>query len=744
MNPIVKANLCAVLGIAGICLPHVSGAQVATEATRSDALELETVIVTAEKREEPLQNVPMGVTALGGSRLDELQAREFADYAALVPGLSLATTQSGFTRLTLRGQNAGGAGSTVAVYFDESPFGSSNALANGAINTGDFDTWDMQRIEVLRGPQGTIYGANSEGGLLKFVTNAPELGKFSFAGEAGGEMVSHGGGGMQAHGLVNVPLGDKTALRISGFYEKVPGYIDDPARGLTQLNEGRKSGGRASLLVAPTNDLSIQLTAAVQNASYDGTNLVDVDPVTLKPTNGSLAQERALPEPSDFKYENYNATIDWNLGAFKLLSATSYGIIDSHLVTDATPTVYGFIANLIFQVPGAPLFGDTDLKKFTQEIRLTSANTDRFEWQVGGYYTHESGLLVQNLYAAQVPSGAVAALIAQPVIDSTYKEGAGFLDLTYHFNSHFDLEAGGRYSSNSQDFTQTTTYDPTVAGALGIAPSVQIFNGNSNENVWTYSVAPSWHFDKKSMVYARLATGYRPGGPNVLPPNAPPEVQRQYRSDTTTNIELGVRSTLVDGRFSLDLAAYHVDWKDIQLLETVGNFNVNANGGTARSQGLEWSFAYLPVQGLTFQWTGAYTDAKLTSAAPAINANSGDPLPYAPKWGSSVDAEYRRPAFGDYSGFVGATWSYVGSRSSDFGSAAPTPPVAGQVILPSYSTYGARLGVENHRYSFALYGRNLSDSRGFTNYSSTNGGSPYSAVTVTQPLAVGLTVSAKF
>jgi iron complex outermembrane recepter protein len=736
MNSTVKAAVSAVLGLAGVCLSQVSGAQVATEVTGNQALELETVIVTAQKREESLQDVPMGITALGGSKLDELQAREFADYAALVPGLSLATAQSGFTRLTLRGQNAGGAGSTVAVYLDESPYGSSNALLNGAVNTGDFDTFDMQRIEVLRGPQGTIYGANSEGGLLKFVTNAPELGKYSLAGEAGGETVSHGGNGLQGHALANLPLGDKMAFRISGFFEDVPGYIGNPSSGERQLNEGRKSGGRASFLVAPTNDLSIRLTAVLQNTSYDATNLVDSDPVTLQPTHGDLSQERAVPEPSKFKYENYNATIDWNVGTFKLISATSYGILDTHLITDGTP-VYGGLAGLLTggAAPGAPLIADTELKKFTQEIRLTSPSTDRLEWQIGGYYTHEDGTLLQNLYSAQIPSGAVSGLLIQPLIDSTYKEGAGFLDLTYHFNSQFDLQAGGRWSSNSQTFAQTTTYD----SALGIAPNPQVVNGDSNENVWTYSLAPSWHFDKKSMVYARLATGYRPGGPNVLPPNPTPDMPRTYGSDTTTNIELGVRSTLVDGRLSVDLAAYHVDWKNIQLIEVVSGFGINANGGTARSQGFEWSFAYLPVQGLTLQWTGAYTDAKLTSAAPATNANSGDRLPYAPKWGSSVDAEYKRPAFGNYNGFVGGTWSYVGSRSSDFGSSA-----TGQVVLPSYSTYGARLGLENGHYSFALYGRNLSDSRGFTNYASAAVGSPYSAVTVTQPLTIGLTMSAKF
>ena len=217
-------------------------------------------------------------------------------------------------------------------------------------------------------------------------------------------------------------------------------------------------------------------------------------------------------------------------------------------------------------------------------------------------------------------------------------------------------------------------------------------------------------------------------------------MEHQYGSDRTTNIELGVRSTLDQGRFSADLAAYHVDWTNIQLREVVGGFGINANGGSARSQGFEWTLAYVPVAGLTFQYTGAYTDAKLTSDAPAINASSGDRLPYAPEWSNALDGEYKWPMMADYSGFVGATWSYVGSRSSDFNTSAATPP--GQAVLPSYSTYAVRAGVENAHYQFPLYGKNLSDSRGFTNYASS--GSPYSAVTVTQPLTIGMLMSVKF
>lgn len=741
MKTTVRATV-SVLGIAAACWSQVSKAQVAPEATptSNDAGQLETVVVTAQKREQPLQDVPMSVSAVSGATLNDLQARDFADYAALVPGLSLNSDQPGLTRLTLRGQNAGGVGSTVAVYLDESPFGSSTALLNGALDTGDFDTWDMQRIEVLRGPQGTLYGANSEGGLLKFVTNAPELNSFSVAGEAGGDFVDQGGNGWDGHAVVNAPLGDKAAFRLSGFYDDVPGYIDDPVSGARNLNDGRKYGGRASFLVQPTDDLSIRLTAVSQLSAYDGTNMVDINPVTLQPMHGDLGQVRVVPEPSNFKYENYNATIDWNLGVFQVLSATSYGIVDADTVTDATPIYGGLGGELFGGSPGASLDDDVDLKKVTQEIRLTSAATDRLEWQVGGYYTHETGALDESLNAVTPPIGPVLGLLIQPVVDSTYKEGAGFADLTYHFNSQFEIQGGGRFSSSSQTATQSTLYNSTLAGALGIVPNPQVVYGNSSDHVWTYSVAPGWHIDQNSLAYVRVATGFRPGGPNVLPPTAPAEVQREYGSDKTTNVELGVRTTQLDNRLSLELALFHVDWKNIQLLEEVAGFGINANGGTARSQGVEWTFAYIPVQGLTFQWTGAYTDAKLTSAAPALNANSGDPLPYAPKWGTGVDAEYKRQAFGDFDGFVGASWAFVGSRNTDFASSAAALP--GQVTLPSYNTYGLRVGLENARYRLTLFGRNLSDSRGFTGY--TSSGAPYSTVTVTQPRTIALVLAAKF
>ena len=740
MNSIFKLAMLASLGAIGPFLSQQSSAADAAQPADNDALT--TIVVTAEKKEEKLKDVPMSITALGGGALDNLQYRSFSDYAAMVPGLSLVSSQPGLTTLTLRGQNAGGVGSTVAVYLDESPFGSSSALLNGSILSGDFDTWDLQRVEVLRGPQGTLYGANSEGGLLKFVTAPPVLGTFSGAAEVTGESVDHGGKGGDVRAVVNLPIGDKLALRVGGFDQDVAGYIQDPSRGKTDVNEGHKYGGRVSLLAEPVDSLTIRLTATSQQSRYEGTPNVDVNPVTLQPAFGDLVQNRLVNEPSTFQYKNYNATINWDAGPFSILSTTSYGVLNSDFLVDYTNiqlapglTVQDLLAAAL-KLPGLGAYVDdlADLKKFTQEVRISSPSTNFLEWQVGGYFTRETGHLYQHLNAVLLPSGAPAGIptLEFPILDSTYKESAGFANLTVHIIPQFDVQAGGRYSKNEQTATESIT---------GLLVPTQAFSTPSEGHVFTYSVAPRWHVDADNMVYLRWATGYRPGGPNALPPVAPPDVPRQYGADKTSNIELGVKSSLLQGLLSIDASIFHVDWTDIQLLEQVDNTGINGNGGKARSQGLEWAIGYVPLHGLTLDWTGAYTEANLTTPAPAVHGNTGDSLPYAPKWSTSFDGEYDWAAFADFKYFVGATWSYVGARETGFGT--DTTGLT-QVRLSSYNTYGARVGLDNSRYRVTLYGKNLSDSRGITNYVSQGAPGLNGDVSVIQPRTVGVTLSAKF
>ncbi|MGI8840894.1 MAG: TonB-dependent receptor [Caulobacteraceae bacterium] len=537
--------------------------------------------------------------------------------------------------------------------------------------------------------------------------------------------------------MINAPVGAQAGLRVTGFYQELPGWIDDPLTGAHDVNRGSKYGGRASFLLNATDDLTIRLTASAQEIRNRGTPDVDVDPVTFAPIHGDLTQERFIGEPSRFAYQNYNATVNWNLHWANLLSSTSWGRIDTFERADETSVLSPVLAAVatIFGTPplGANLDQQVNDDKFTQEVRLTSPGTQRLEWQVGGFYTHENGLIDQVVPAFILASGAPSGLppLETASIASTYEEIAGFASATYHFSPAFDVQVGGRYSHNRQSGTETT-------GGLLLAPAS--FSTPSSENVFNYLVTPRFHLTESTMLYARVSNGYRPGGPNVLPPNAPPGTPTTYTKDTTTSYEAGVKSTLFDGRLSLDVAGFLTEWNNVQLLEIVNNFAVNGNGGKARSDGVEWDVTLVPVHGLTASLTGAYTDAKLTTDAPAVGAANGDRLPWIPHLETTLDGEYDFKAFGQTTAFVGATWSYVGDRESDF-----TGLVGAQVNVPSYNTVALRAGLDLDRWRVQVFAKNVGDERGIVNLggvgSVPDGGR---GATIIQPRTVGVALSAKF
>jgi outer membrane receptor protein involved in Fe transport len=708
------------------------GAGGAARAADAASTTVQELIVTADKRDEKLLNVPMSLTALPGDTLDKLQDRSFADYAALVPGLTLTPSQPGISRLTLRGLNTGGVASTVSVYVDESPVGSSSGLVDAATYAADFDTFDVQRIEVLRGPQGTLYGANSEGGLIKFVTNAPDPSALGGALELGGQSVSHGQTVGSADGMFNAPIGTRAAVRFSGFYQDLPGWVDDPMTGQHAVNRGSKYGGRASFLWHATDDLTIRLTASSQDIRNRGNPDVDVNPVTFAPDHGDLTQERFITEPSRFSYQNYNATVNWDLHIADLVSSTSYSRVHTFERADETAALGGLLTAVFGTPLGAFLDQRVNDDKFTQELRLTSRAPQRLEWQVGGFYTRETGLIDQTVGSFSTPSGAPSGLptLEAASIASIYKEFAAFASASYHFNSAFDVQVGGRYSHNSQSGTEHTS------GLLLGAPVT--FTTPSTENVFNYLVTPRWHLTDTTMLYARVSNGYRPGGPNVLPPAAPVGTPRTYLHDTTTSYEAGLKSSLLDGRLTVDIAAFLTQWNNVQLLEIVNNFAVNGNGGKARSDGVEWDATFVPVHGLTLAFNGAYTDAKLTSNAPAVGGVNGDRLPWIPKISATLDGEYDWTSFGDTTAFVGATWSFVGDRESDF-------TATGQVNVPSYQTVNLRAGLDLHRWRIQVYAKNVTDKRGIANLSPPGAapGGDRTAVII-QPRTVGVALSAKF
>jgi outer membrane receptor protein involved in Fe transport len=679
---------------------------------------VETVIVTAEKRSEDVKTVPMSVTVLGGESLSRKAATSFADFINTVPGMSYASAEPGLTSLFLRGINAGGVGATVGTYIDETPYGSSSALANGTVTTPNLDTFDIARVEVLRGPQGTLYGANTLGGLLKFVTTAPSTAGFDNRFEVSGSDLDDGGNGYSVKGMLNVPVGEHIAVRVVGYHDSTSGYIDDPGRGVTNVNGHRSTGGRASVLFDLTDKLSLRLSAVGQNLTANGNNAVDLNVVgpNFTPKYGMYKQQRVAADSSAVRYRVYNATLNWDLDWAALTSATSFGTFHDDLLTDDTGVLGAFVGAHLAQ------------HKFTQEVRLASPQDGSpFEWLIGGYYTNETAVLHQDVLLS--PVGPSVGFVQ---LDSQYVERAVFGDVTYHFTDAFDVQVGGRYSHNGQSALET-----------GLASA----GGVSSGNEFTWSVSPRYHLDENTMLYARVDKGWRPGGPNALPPGPHPGVPTSYNADSMINYEAGVKSTLLDGELSLDASIYYIDWSDIQLLVLSGGFGVNTNGGKASSRGAEWSIEWLPIDPLKITFGGAYTDAHLTSPTDPllVGAPSGARLPWTPRWTTNVDVDYTFDPMGDITPFIGGSWRFIGERKSDFGGfvVAPTP---NQFNIPSYNVLDARIGFDWSDWEVELYGKNLSDAKGITQFSAT-GASAASGIAGTaayiQPREFGIILRGK-
>jgi outer membrane receptor protein involved in Fe transport len=696
----------------------------------------EQMVVTAQKRTETLVEVPASVAVLAGDTLEDHRVEELQDLAPMVAGLTVTGGEPATTRLTMRGINTGGVASTVGVYNDDVPFGSSSGLANGAVLAANFDTFDLARVEVLRGPQGSLYGASSVGGALKYVMNRPTTAGFEARVLGASETAEGGGAGYSLKALANVPLGDRFALRATGFYRSDDGFIDsignnpvpsltnpainiiDGTRVASNINTITSSGGRLSGLYEPSEKFSLLLTAQMQDLESGAPNSIDADPATLEPLEDDEVQSSYYEQPVDTKYRISSATADWRLGAFSLASVTSYSTFEQNLHLDATiasgltggPPLASLVTALFGNDETRPLSArlpqTTSTDKFTQELRLVSPTNKTFEWLIGAYYTNEESEIHQEIHAVEAATGAVAAGIPDLAVlslPSTYKELAFFGNTTWHLTPRFDLSLGARQSRNDQAASQVGD-GPLVGGHL------EYDNVESSENPFTYSISGRFEQTANSSIYARVATGFRPGGPNVLPPNVPAGTPLTYESDSLTSYEAGWKAGVASGRSSVDLSVFYLDWKDIQLFAVVNGFGINGNGGTAVSKGAELTASFIPTPGLTFSLNGAYTDAVLTTDTdPIVGGLNGDPLPYTPKWAGGLRADYEWTMGIASTAYVGGGVSYTGDRTFDFGSRTD----AGDLRrIGSYATVNLRAGTEVGHWLLEIYGQNLTNETG--------------------------------
>jgi outer membrane receptor protein involved in Fe transport len=700
-----RAGRALALGLlAGAAIPGVALAQ-SSQGQSSQAGVASELVVTAEKRAEPLQQVPLSVTAFSGQKVEQLHATDLQDWSGYVAGLTVGDNGApGEANLAIDGIGPIAAASEVGIYVNDTPVGSSSSFEGARLLTLDLMPYDLSRIEVLRGPQGTLYGASTMGGLIKYVLDEPDPSHFS--ARVGGDLfgISHSGGvGGGGRGEANLPVNDELALRVSGFYESTPGYIDNATTGRKDDNPVTQGGGRAALLWRPTEDVSVEASALYQRNHSDNQNTVALDAVTQQPIAGPLSNINTRDEPFTQSLQLYDVTLNWNLHWAQLTSVSSYQRFDNTTTQDLS----AFIAP--FGLPQSDLIENLELGKFTQEVRLASPEGQKLEWLAGAYYTHEDAtnheqISVYDAHGVLLPGLNPFELVTLP---STYQEYAFFGDVTYHFTDWFDLAGGLRYAHNNQTFVEQE-----AGAALDPAhPTTPVLTvpGQSSEGVWTWQASPEVHFNRDTMGYLRIATGYQPGGPNVILPGVV-GLPTEFFSSRLTDYQIGLKATLLDGRATLDLSGFLIDWSKIQVSVLIGNQSAVTNAGSARSQGFDFSGSLSPIRGLTLGATLAYTDAFLTSDVPSIGVVNGAQLAFAPRWSGSLTADYSAPLTGPWRGFIGGGYRYIGSRfSAPEGSTFNGLPQG--IKVGAANIVDLHLGARTSDLTLSLFAKNLFDER---------------------------------
>lgn len=735
--------------MAGSAVALPAAAQTAEAESARSAAYLEEIVVTAQKRSERLQDVPISVSVLDSSSLAEQQIVRLQDYFTRVPGLQVNPQSNGKLSIAIRGITTGGSTNpTVGITIDDVPVGSSSSLTYAGLNATDIDPSTLERVEVLRGPQGTLYGAASMGGLLRYVTTPPKFNEFSGRVQADGSSIAKGGDGYGIRGSVNVPLvDDKLAMTLNGFFRHDPGIVDDPGLGKSNVDSADVWGARGSILWQATDAVSLRLSVTHQDTDGDGSsNILSLRDDRL--TNGLTQQYAPGSTRNERKVTQFDATLNIDLGWGSLTSITGYGDSSYLEVNDVTEFL-GFITEAATGRDdlASITFVPSKTKKFSQEVRLASATGQPFEWLLGLFYTDEDSDTQYNIFAADPNTGELIGESVFPdAFPSKLKEKAVFGAATYHFTERFDIQVGARASKNDQDYVET------IGGPLYDPP--YFVEASSKDSSVTYLFSPRLRLTPSMMVYGRLATGYRPGGPN---PGAGFGTPSEYDADETISYELGMKGDFLDRRLSLDGSIYFIDWKDIQLQQRdpATEFVYYTNGGKARSRGADLTLQAVPVRGLTLVASMSYSDAELaenTFSEVGIGAPlyglKGDRLPFSAKFTGSLSLDQEFSINDRYAGFVGGALVYLGDRKSNFG---PGPAVAGgpvlpRVELPSFTTLDLNAGVRTEGWTFSVFARNVTDERGLL------GGSPEVAsgatgrylLQVTRPRTIGLSVAKEF
>jgi iron complex outermembrane receptor protein len=771
------------------------------------ALELkaaEDVTVTAQKRDETVSKTPFSIAAPTEEVLRERGIESIEQVAANVAGFSVQNLGPGQSQVSMRGVSSGqiardqpGPKEEVGTYLDES-------VISLLLFTPDMDLFDMNRVEVLRGPQGTLFGSGSLSGAVRYISNQPELGVRKYFGELAGSTIDGGGQGGNAKVGFNAPVSDTTALRLVAYYDRFGGYMDAVQPDFSvkkSVNSGDRTGMRAALAIVPDENLTVTPRLVYQTVKMDGWNRIDIFNILANPftttrppvTLGDRQLFTQIDEPYNDKFLLGDLNVKYNFGDVALTSITSYIRRDIDVVRDAgaltssiTGGTYGVPENVY--TLNAPLDDHTSARSWTQELRF-SGGKDRFRWVAGGFYSDAKKNYGQNLpvdgYEALEPTGPAAntrTIAPKDVLffsTLTYKtrQFAFFGEGTFAVTNKFNLTGGLRYYNYKDDKTQV--FDGLFGAANGkpqSTPGTTKADGVAPRFIASYSVTDT------TTINAQASKGFRLGGINdplnVNLCTAADKVtfggQPGFKDETAWNYEIGSKSRILGGRGSFNVSAYYVDIKDLQVVVTAGSCSSRLvySVPKARSIGGELEFALALNDRLDFAISGGVHDSTLRSTLTSTaddgtvsvisGIESGKRLPSVPKFEMALAATYQQPISQEFLGYLTGTYQHIGSRFTqvgddllgtlDLNSFAPHT-IGGPLtqstftynpLLPAYDIVNLRLGVRHGNWDIAFFANNLTDERAFLALDRERGTRARIGYLTNQPRTFGLTTRVDF
>ncbi|HVW68125.1 MAG TPA: TonB-dependent receptor [Steroidobacteraceae bacterium] len=703
-------------------LVTLAAAPVLGAAESGDApLALQEVVVSATRiGEESVQKTPMAISVVSPAALDDKGLGGIADFVGQLPSVSMQSVSPGESNIEMRGLVTNEINPTnaqqrslVALYLDDSSIGQEGF-------NPDLHVYDLDRVEVIRGPQGTLYGAGSMAGTIRLITKKPDTRNFLGDADASLSETERGGTNYSIRGMVNLPLIDEhLAARLVLYRSDDSGYIDNLELGRRDANPAYATQGRLAVRWIPTDGLTIDASATFARLNSQGRN-------TVYPSLGNYVYQSLTAETLSDYFKLYNVTADWDLAFARLISSTSYTQrdIEQH---ESFESLDEYLLT-----PGSQLAADNlnknDIHKFQEELRLVSRPDQPLRWIAGAYFERDSQFYPQILnspgfdatFGAEIgdPTFNSQTVYGTPspdmpfygTIDVVERQLALFGEVTYSVLPSLDVTLGARYFDFKDDFN---LYFTGAAGAISpgqpdTGSGEQRSRGVNPRGVVSYKVSD------KVMVYGEVARGFRYGGVNEPAPvvfcaeqlgeiglTASPQ---SFGPDHLWSYTVGEKGTFADGRVRLNVDGFYIDWSDVQTIHQLTcGYNFTQNSGKIKSQGLELDSQFRATSALTLGLSGSFTDATANGPIPNLGAEDGDRAPFFPRTIVSLSGQYELPAPGGKV-ILSSDYTYRSRAGTDF-----SPTAFDYLVIPSSVLLNGSIAYETGRWSVSVFGTNLTN-----------------------------------